>query len=116
MRTTAMAKRGGLLSREREGSSPQIDCYALLGNAVVKRAADDYIEALCTKYTQHSRKELDRLKMLADCERFFMGDTIDIYTKLDGAKIMEGIKQMCELHNYDLKKINNSRTAYYINK
>lgn len=102
----AASKRGApILSREREGNNTQMDCYSLLGNAVVKRAADDYIKALCSKYKHGSAKEIERLKMLADCELFFTGDLIDIYTKLDGRELMKGIQQMCEIHNYDIDKI-----------
>lgn len=111
MRSTAMAKRGGLLSREREGSRTEVDGYALLGNAVVKRAADDYIEALCAKYDDRE-KERKRLDTIAECERFFTGDLINIYTRLDGRELMEGIKRMCEIHNYDIKEIDGRRTAY----
>lgn len=65
--------------------------YELLGNAVVKKAVDDYRKALVKS---HKRPDVEKYKWeLESLERFFKGETIKIYTKLDGPKLMEMVKQ-----------------------
>lgn len=80
-------------------------CYQNLANAVVERAAEDYIRALCSEKS-------DAIKSI---EKFFKGPLITLYTTLDGRALMHGIQNMVVEYNYDLKKINKARvkTRWY---
>ncbi len=68
-----------------------LDPWEALGNAVVLQAAKDYRSALRrlkrfpdNKAAQSAAKE---------CEDFFLGPVIEIYTNLDGKMIMDRIRK-----------------------
>jgi len=72
-----------------------LDGYELLANAVVSKAADDYTRALCRR---------DKAT-IAECERFFTGPDIMLYTKVDGRLLMEKLKQRVIDNNYKYARI-----------
>lgn len=91
-----------------------MDGYLLLANAVVKQAAVDYTKALCEtkgkiRFPKNEKKRIEIEKTIADCERFFEGNTIKLYTTVDGKKLMEQLQQEAEEYNYDWKAIKKSR-------
>ena len=89
------------------------DNYANLANAVVEQAARDYRRAICHHHnakTEEGRKRYeDEMNIL---ERWFTGEGIRMYTSLDGTMLMNGIKEQCAEHNYDLVKIRSSLALY----
>ena len=79
----------------------------MLANAVVLQAAKDYREALCKR----DKYEIGNL------ERFFYGEDIKMYTKVDGKYIAEELKRQVEECNYNLnwvRKLNNGKTIEQI--
>ena len=71
--------------------------YENLANAVVETAANDYRQALI-----RLKKCMDDVEEL---ERFFTGDTIKLYTRLDGTMLMNKLReQVIECH-YDMASI-----------
>lgn len=71
--------------------------YENLCNMVVQTAAQDYRKALIKL-----KKCMDEVEEL---ERFFTGDNIKIYTRLDGPTLMNKLKeQVIECH-YDMAEI-----------
>lgn len=95
------------------------DSYQNLANAVVKRAADDYREALCeyelykdSTTSKDQEKAIEAEKMINDCERFFTGDVIDLYTKIDCVVLMNKLKQQVEAFNYDIKALYEAQLSY----
>lgn len=66
--------------------------YQALANAVVEQAAEDYKKALC-----EVKKWQTQLK---ECEAFFKGEYIEIYTKLDGVTLMHAIEEDVKACNY----------------
>ena len=79
---------------------------SLLLAAVVERAASDYIDALC----KHHEDEI------TEVERFFKSDYFNVYTRLSGTYLMEQIKNMVILCNYDQKTITNYKNGYNVCK
>lgn len=73
-----------------------------LGNAVVKRAADDYTEALCKGWKDTVR----------ECERFFTGPDFNLYTKIDGNWLMEQLRERVKTYNYDFKAIERDKRRW----
>lgn len=71
------------------------DGYELLANAVIIQAAKEYREALC------KRDDVEA----ANLERFFAGEHIKLYTKVDGKMLIDKLKQQVEECNYDLNKV-----------
>lgn len=71
---------------------PLLICYQELANAVVRQAAEDY------KFELNLLKIDPDLKSpretLAELDRFFEGQQIDLYTELDGRFIRDGVKEM----------------------
>lgn len=82
-----------------------VDGYQLIANAVVAQAAKDYRQALVD---QHNRPSKKTDKEVAKLERFFTGNTIRLYTKLDGTALMQAIKAEVIEFNYDLKALEES--------
>lgn len=84
----------------------------LLFNAVVEQAAHDYRVALIEQHENAYDPEGDEYNKataeVAELERFFTGDGITAYTKLDGMLLMNKLKQEVIEYNYDLKAINKS--------
>lgn len=78
----------------------------LLCNAVVHQAAMDYREALVRQhdaYLEHDEKEMQHWdKEVAKLKRFFTGDGITSYTKLNGTVLMNRLQQEIIDYRYDL--------------
>ena len=86
--------------------------YKMLGNAVVEQAAKDYQEALCKLHIVERRSgakaekiRIECKKMILDCEQFFTGDTIMLFTNLDGIALMKRLKHEVYEHRYNMSKI-----------
>jgi hypothetical protein len=83
-----------------------VDNYQLLANAIIAQAAVDYRKVLVDEHcgsTQESKSKLRELK------KFFHGETIKLYTTLNGPELMEAIEQEVIKFNYDLKALYKSR-------
>lgn len=76
--------------------------YEKLGNAVVKRAADDYTEALCKGWDW----------MIKECERFFTGPDFNLYTKLNGDWLMEQLRERVKKYNYNFMAIERDKRRW----
>ncbi len=65
--------------------------WEALGNAVVLRAAKDYRSALrrLKRFPENKAAQ----KAAKECEEFFLGPVIEIYTSLDGKMIMDKIRE-----------------------
>lgn len=86
-----------------------MDNYQALGNAIVKQAARDYERCLVWDHKCSTHETKSSLRAL---ERFFTGELISIYTKLDGVALMEAIKQQLIEYNYDLEALNEARHGF----
>lgn len=64
-------------------------------NGVVKEAAKEYQEALCK----------GDVKVIKENEKFFTGDTFNVFTELDGPTLMEDLKNEVIDCDYDMKKL-----------
>lgn len=80
----------------------EISGYEKLGNAVVKRAADDYTEALCKGWKD----------TIMECERFFKGPLFHLYTKVDGEWLMCELRRRAEEYNYDFEAIERDKRRW----
>ena len=77
--------------------------YELLASAVVIQAVKDYRIALVDQHEQPlSNVCKSRVREL---ERFFKGEDIMIYTKLDGERLMERVRDEVIRFDYDLKAL-----------
>ena len=72
------------------------NCEDLL-NGVVLRAAQDYQLALCRQ--KKSQREIHEL------ESFFNGDNFKLYTKVDGKKLAEELKNEVVDHHYNIEEM-----------
>ena len=87
--------------------------YENLANAVVEQVARDYRRAICRYHNAKTEEGRKRYKDEMDIlERWFTGDDIKVYTRLDGTALMNGIKQQCAENNYDLTKIRRSLAVF----
>lgn len=75
----------------------------LLANAVVIQAVKDYRKALCAQHEQPLSN--DCKSRVRELERFFKGEDIMAYTKLDGERLMERVRDEVLRFNYDLKAL-----------
>ncbi len=68
-----------------------LDPWEALGNAVVLQAAKDYRSALrrLRRFPENKAAQ----KAAAECEEFFQGPLIEIYTNLDGKMLMDRIRK-----------------------
>lgn len=82
-------------------------CYRLLANAIVVQAAKDYEKALVADHLL-STKETQR--DLREVERFFGGELISLFTKIDGVALMHRIKRQVIEFKYDLKALDRVRS------
>lgn len=81
-----------------------------LFNAVVVRAAEDYSKALCDLRWARGAYDIKRFTdEVADLERFFTGEGIMAFTKLNGTALMEQLKKRAEECNYSWELIKKSR-------
>ena len=82
-----------------------------LFNAVVERAAEDYLKALCDL---HAAKLYDYKRgvygEISDLERFFHGD-VECFTRLDGEMLLERLRKFAHTYNYDWVKIKKARAG-----
>lgn len=76
--------------------------YELLASAVVIQAVKDYRRALVDYHETPTNVCKSRVREL---ERFFKGEDIMIYTKLDGERLMERVRDEVIKFNYDLKAL-----------
>ena len=67
-----------------------------LANAIIQQAADDWRRAasyLRTHKGKQSKKYWEATKAKSDCERFFLGETFEILTDLDGAYLLRRLRK-----------------------
>lgn len=84
-----------------------LDGVEMLANAVVLQAAKDYREALCKR---------DKVE-IGNLERFFHGEDIKLYTKVDGKYIAEELKKQveeCEYNLHRVRKLNDGKSIEQI--
>lgn len=81
-----------------------VDGYQLLANAVVEQAAEDYRRALVDAHDGIDGAD----KEVASLERWFAGNIIKLYTRLDGVALMQTIRAEVIEFNYDLKALHES--------
>ena len=88
--------------------------YRLLADAVILQASNDYRRALCKQHSLSVKDELDSREVQAlkkiesevrELERFFSGEDIMLYTRLDGRMIMDRLKQEIADLNYDISAV-----------
>lgn len=80
--------------------------YELLAIAIVKRAADDYTEALCKTRGDRTDTKVNTV------EKFFTSGRVnDFVPGADGPSIAKKIRKECEDYDYRLRAINASRNA-----
>ena len=77
----------------------------MLCNAIVIQAARDYQNTLCRCGGDPKRMSNNDKKMLSDCERFFNGNQIIMYTKLDGPTLMKRLYDEAKECNFDVNKL-----------
>jgi aminopeptidase N len=86
--------------------------FELLANAVVEQAAHDYRMALINEHAWDHKPFSEEYRRwsgeVRELERFFTGDGITAYTKLNGTMLMKKLKEEVIEHNYDMKAINKS--------
>lgn len=68
-----------------------MDGYERLANAIVKKAADDYRQAL--KALKRGGKNIAAEHMKNDCERFFQGQWITCLTTVNGEWLMRRLRE-----------------------
>lgn len=68
-----------------------MDGYERLANAIVKKAADDYRQAL--KDLKRNPNYPAAQHMKNDCERFFQGQWITCLTTVDGPWLMRRLRE-----------------------
>ena len=71
--------------------------YAQLAYAIVIQAIRDYEDALCRLHKRP--KSHSALKMLKDCEDFFLNE-ISYYFDYDGKMIMQKVQKIVEENGY----------------
>lgn len=80
-----------------------------LCEAVIVRAAWDYRIALVREHKAKTKETKmrysDEVRIL---KKFFEGEEIKFYTKVDGSKLAEMIEKEVAEYNYDLKEIRKS--------
>lgn len=74
-----------------------MDPYEALANAIVIQAATDYSNA--HKKLRRFPGDPASLRMIAECERFFLGDWITHLTEVDGKYILQKLEE--EVKNVD---------------
>lgn len=62
------------------------ECYYELSQAIVLQAVEDYKKAL-------RKEDVEDLRMLRDCERFFNSQWFVSLTDLDGKRILTKLKE-----------------------
>lgn len=80
-----MIRYGELESKDKE--------FEELKAAVVCQAAIDYVRALRGK--KIGKKKLPENAVI-ECERFFLGKTFKLFSKLDGKKLMLGLREIAK--------------------
>lgn len=85
----------------------------LLANAIVAQAANDYRTSLIRQHEYEERPEGDKYKKwtirVNDLERFFSGDGVRAFTKLDGVMLMNRLKREVVENKYAAKTLNKYR-------
>ncbi|MCD8098055.1 MAG: hypothetical protein LUE31_08480 [Lachnospiraceae bacterium] len=71
--------------------------YQSLANAIVEKAAEDYIKAL--KALKKGRNNCTAECMKKDCERFFKSQWIQVLTTIDGEWLMDTLKKEVGYHD-----------------
>lgn len=80
--------------------------YELLAIAIVKRAADDYTEALCKTRGNRTDTKVNTL------EKFFTSGRVnELVPNASGPALAKKIRKECEDFDYKLRAINASRNA-----
>lgn len=79
--------------------------YEDLMNAVVEQAVKDYRVALIKAW--RAQQEVERL------ERFFTDGDCSAWTKLDGTKLAQAVRDEVIEYKYDLKALNKSHSPLY---
>lgn len=80
--------------------------YESLAIAIVKRAADDYTEALCKTRGNCLDTKVNTI------EKFFTSGRInDFVPGADGSALAKKIRKECKEFDYSLRRINASRNA-----
>ncbi len=67
--------------------------YENLANAIIAKAAADYIRA--DKKLKRDPEDRNANRERFSIERFFMGDLINMYTNMDGEILLQGIRHEC---------------------
>lgn len=65
--------------------------YMMLGEAIVKQAAKDYVSSLKSLRLYPEDPELQRRK--AECERFFRSEWYMMLTKIDGEYLIRRLQE-----------------------
>ena len=73
--------------------------FQKLCDAIVIQAADDYRKLLCKKH--NSKNQDSRIDgAIKELEKFFCGDLITLYTRVDGKFLMKSLQMEMEKSNY----------------
>lgn len=72
----------------------EIASYERLANAIVSRAARDY--SLALKAQKRNPENINVMRIISDCERFFRSEYYRILTDIDGEWLMERIRKNAE--------------------
>ena len=74
-----------------------MDPYEALANQIVIQAANDY--RFFHKKPRKYPNDAESKRMIADCEKFFLGDWIKALTDVDGSFILRKLEE--EVAEYD---------------
>ena len=71
-----------------------IRCWEELANAIVMEVVRDYRSAL--KRLKKHPDDGNALKMKRSCEKFFLSQRFDLFTRIDGKALMESLRKEAE--------------------
>ena len=71
-----------------------IRCWEELANAIVMEVVRDYRSAL--KRLKKHPDDGYALKMKRSCEKFFLSQRFDLFTRIDGKALMESLRKEAE--------------------
>jgi glycerate-2-kinase len=90
--------------------------YLELINAIIKRAADDYSNALCvtkgkTVTPQESRVRIKANEMIFSCEKFFRESSfMALYPGFNGEALIQRLRREAKEYGYNYRALMKSRS------